>query len=763
MTSLKLKLKVDTNLEAYKLVYDPTHLFFLLYTKYGDIEEDYNILIINQILYNKFSHINTLFKESRFSKIKECLRRQYNIKESINRIPKLYEYYKNYYNYFCKPFFLNYFSANVLHNYYNNQAEIFYKNNYSHSKSKKNSVNKKQKSKSKSKSNTLSSFDNDTENKTIFNKKNKYIIENNSQTNNSISLTLNNSSIDNKELLTKRNNNDSFEKCLQSFVMECKYSDSKQNTKILTNKENNKMNNCENNNNTNNSNEKENHNKNDYNLFKNICLKNKEENYLKNENINNKKIKDNNNNEINEESSHIIKEINNNNKKLTLKLSRNISKLEDLKNNINILNKKHNFISNESSLDDKNIINIDNNKNIENDNNFIKETNKNTINIYNKNFLKLNDQFNNKNIIDIKSRNSPIKENDLLKIKKSISLKKENIINTSNHIKIIKISNNKNNIINKLIKKEKRAFSLDKNYKKGIVINDNSEHIKINSTKFNTIIKNEKNKKKNKYNIFNKFSSSLFNKKNSDNLNINNNKLLNYDLESFSPKFNFLFRNELGPKPQNKKLKTSSMVFQIDSNKYERLNENKNNIIKAINNNSSYFNNEYEQKHIIRSFKSEQNSQKRKSNLISRNFLFKNYTMRKTLLNNNNKMNNLKNFLCISRNKNATIVKSKSNPLSISQSKSTSYNLVKVFSFKTNIIENKKISISNLKLKKKNHKKVKIEKIIKNSRLLNSSLGKSINNNNNVYKLHIKNGIFSPISKKQSFNCNLGMLINKKK
>ena len=38
---------VNTNLEAFKLVKAPTHLLYLLYTKYGDIKEDYNHLIIN--------------------------------------------------------------------------------------------------------------------------------------------------------------------------------------------------------------------------------------------------------------------------------------------------------------------------------------------------------------------------------------------------------------------------------------------------------------------------------------------------------------------------------------------------------------------------------------------------------------------------------------------------------------------------------------------------------------------------------------------
>ena len=36
--------KVDTKKKALKLIYDPTCLLSLLYSKYGDVEEDYNLL-----------------------------------------------------------------------------------------------------------------------------------------------------------------------------------------------------------------------------------------------------------------------------------------------------------------------------------------------------------------------------------------------------------------------------------------------------------------------------------------------------------------------------------------------------------------------------------------------------------------------------------------------------------------------------------------------------------------------------------------------
>ena len=55
--------KINTKLEAYKLIHDPTKLLSLLYSKYGDVDEDFFILNTNQIIYNRLSHLNILYKE----------------------------------------------------------------------------------------------------------------------------------------------------------------------------------------------------------------------------------------------------------------------------------------------------------------------------------------------------------------------------------------------------------------------------------------------------------------------------------------------------------------------------------------------------------------------------------------------------------------------------------------------------------------------------------------------------------------------------
>ena len=774
-----LKSNIDTKKEAFKLVHDPTHLLHLLYTKYGDIEEDYYILIINQFLYNKLSHINAIFKENLYiNNIKEFLRRKYNKKETKERIPKLSDYYKNYYKYFCRPVLLNYFSANLLHNYYNSKAEIFYRDNYSITKEKKND---KEKIKN---SNSFSSFDNDTDNNIIFDKRNKNIIDNNNE-NNSISLTFDNSIKNNKELITKRSNNDSSVIFLDNFIKQLVFHKDKKNNKILINKdtnENNKINDNEKiNDNLNKKKKEEDKTELLDQIFKKIDLNNEDKyteeiklnnNMINNKinniyeeinkkgcdifnEINNKKINDKSNNlleEINKTGSDIFKEINNNNKKLALKLSRNISKLDELNHNKKILNMKQNNLyeisSNESKIKknkykiNKNSNNKNNdkdsNKNINNEN-IDKESNKNS----HKNILKLK-QINKKksqNEKNIEYRNSSKKDDkEKIKIKDFLTIKSTKIINQKNQIKTFKLIKNplSNNKKSKDEKKESKKYN----------------------TIFNEYTKSKSNKK---ISISNKLSKELLNQDNIKNPKKNSDNFINYNLN----KYNILFRNELG----SKKSKTSDKLNNINNiNIIYLQNEHKDNKnVKISNkNNLSYFNNEYEQNNLLNSlklFNSDHSREMRNSDLISKNFIFKNYTTGKILIkkniNTNNKktgLNNLKNFFYLSRNKNKNVMQTfncKSIALSVSHSKNgeTLNKKFKTFSLKPNSINNKKIFISNLKMQYDNFQKEKIEEILKNSKLISNSLDKQNKNKIfNTINIDLKNGIFSPINLKNNFN-----------
>ena len=166
--------KINTSLEAHNLVKDPTKLLSLLFSKYGDIKDDYYASFTNQVLYKCSSHFSIQFREIQYNDVLiEFLRRIYKKKEVVERIPNLYDYYKNYHLFYLKPVLRNFYLENLLHKYQDKKAEIFYKNNYSQtSKDKKISDDN-------SETSSLSSSDHYTDNKIIFNTKTKLLLDGN--------------------------------------------------------------------------------------------------------------------------------------------------------------------------------------------------------------------------------------------------------------------------------------------------------------------------------------------------------------------------------------------------------------------------------------------------------------------------------------------------------------------------------------------------------------------------------------------------------
>ena len=230
MSSFK---KVDTKKEAFKLVHDPTRLLSLLYSKYGDIEEDYGLLYSNQLVYNKSTHLNIIFKEFQFiNNNDEFLKRFYKINEVKPRIPRLNEYYKNYSKFFCRPIFCEQTICDLMHGYNEKKAEDFYKNNYENEESKSENKSNDDKNNKKEKNNifmnketlslsSLTSLDNITDNKTIFDKRNRKIIDNNLNSKSfSITLTMEsiNKKINNNEFISKRSKGKSFEEMVKNIV-----------------------------------------------------------------------------------------------------------------------------------------------------------------------------------------------------------------------------------------------------------------------------------------------------------------------------------------------------------------------------------------------------------------------------------------------------------------------------------------------------------------------------------------------------------------
>ena len=138
--SKETSLKVDTKAKAYNLIHDPTILLELLYSKYGDIEEDCNLLYINQLVYDKSSHFNIFFKEYMLmNDTEDYLKRFYKNYETKTRIPKLSDYYKNYHLFFCRPNFNDLIISDIMENYGDDKAEIFYKKNFESTNGEKDS------------------------------------------------------------------------------------------------------------------------------------------------------------------------------------------------------------------------------------------------------------------------------------------------------------------------------------------------------------------------------------------------------------------------------------------------------------------------------------------------------------------------------------------------------------------------------------------------------------------------------------------------
>ena len=144
-----------------------------------------NIMIINNLINCKSNHFLAVFKDYLITDyIEEFLRRIYLLKESKDRIPKLYNYYNNYLLFFCKPTFIDSFSNVIVKKFGENHAEYFYKINMQ----KKN----KDKNKNKNKENNSEENNKDDNNKdlikTIFTKSIKNTIENDNNNNEEYSI-----------------------------------------------------------------------------------------------------------------------------------------------------------------------------------------------------------------------------------------------------------------------------------------------------------------------------------------------------------------------------------------------------------------------------------------------------------------------------------------------------------------------------------------------------------------------------------------------
>ena len=552
---------VNTKLKAYKLIHDPTVLLNLIYSKYGDIEEDLELLYINQLVYDKSSRYNIYFKEYNFYfNEDEYLKRFYRKFESKPRIPKLSEYYKSYHAFFCRPRFKDLVISDLIQSYEDDRAELFYKKNF------ENSLSNDSKDKSgKHNSESLSSLDNITDNKIIFTKKTKKIIDKNldsksitlTLTLNSIKLNLNNNDKNNNNedietkitnngninegLISSRDANDSFEKIVHNLIYL-----KKTKKKVEKNKKN--------------------------------IKKNKGKNTIKDEKV------------------HPNNKSKNNNKRKTTPYTNN----NKIKNKISFFSllKQTNTIN--YTKQNKNIIHNKNKSNINNDiftpkiskengyfqsklqefhNNLVKQTNsshhqRNKTFNFNQNKtvgINSNNYLNNlNNLINMKNKNS---RNDFNNFNNFNSLKKitqlnnfltvnNNIINGINGQKVNHSKNktfDNQNINSSIVKKIPSKIMFDKNNGR----HNGSNNININ----NQIIIKRNHLVKSKYNLV---KAPFNNKKMNNKINLNKNVKINnfkYYNTKFSPS-NIFYRNLLNNNNINinshKKIQTTYMASNIE-------------------------------------------------------------------------------------------------------------------------------------------------------------------------------------------------------
>jgi hypothetical protein len=122
------KIKTKTFKELKKIAMNRIH------KRYGanaKLKYQYIGLIMENLIFNKNTHLVSTFKDYMiWDYVEEFLKRFYNDKESGERVPKFASFYKNYLKFFCIPTFKDIFSNEMIHNFNEKKAELFYNENY---------------------------------------------------------------------------------------------------------------------------------------------------------------------------------------------------------------------------------------------------------------------------------------------------------------------------------------------------------------------------------------------------------------------------------------------------------------------------------------------------------------------------------------------------------------------------------------------------------------------------------------------------------
>ena len=98
----------------------------------------FECFVLDALLYSKSCHFIARFNDYLiWDYVDEFLKREYSRKESIERLPKFSEFYKNYLTFFCTPTFCDFYFNAVIQEHSENKAEIYYNEHFEHKTSKK--------------------------------------------------------------------------------------------------------------------------------------------------------------------------------------------------------------------------------------------------------------------------------------------------------------------------------------------------------------------------------------------------------------------------------------------------------------------------------------------------------------------------------------------------------------------------------------------------------------------------------------------------
>ena len=126
------KMNIDLN-QIKKIAKNKIYLYLINQNlqKYNSTPYIKDLMIIEDLIQSKETHYTSLFKDYLIlDYAEEFLRGFFNINECKEVLPKFYDYYKNYLKFFCKGTFNNFYMNDLIQEYGENQAEVYYNINY---------------------------------------------------------------------------------------------------------------------------------------------------------------------------------------------------------------------------------------------------------------------------------------------------------------------------------------------------------------------------------------------------------------------------------------------------------------------------------------------------------------------------------------------------------------------------------------------------------------------------------------------------------